>query len=228
MPILVVCPGCKTEFRVSEKFAGKSGNCPKCKSPIVVPVVEEVKIAEPEPAVEEKKDKLGRPVSRPIAREKTELRAVPALIVAGVAVAVSAAAWFAGPMLRDNLILRALGLALVSPALAVAGYTFLRDADLEPHRGGQLWLRAAGCGLAYAALWGVFAALPAAWTPQEMWGWFFLAPPFLLVGGGLALAALDLDFGSGVLHYGFYLLATGALRWLAGMPALWAAAQAAS
>lgn len=228
MPILVVCPGCSTQFRVSEKFAGKSGNCPKCKGQLTVPVVEEVKIAEPEPAADAKKDALGRPVSKPIEREKTRLRLLPAAAMAGGAVAAIVVAWLLGPMLREMWPLRALGLALVSPPLAVAAYALLRDAELEPHRGARLWLRAGLCGLVYASLWGGFALMPAAWTPTEIWGWFFIAPPFLLVGAGVALAALDLDFGSGFLHYGFYLLATGALRWLVGMPALWAATAAAS
>lgn len=223
MPILVICPSCTTQFRVSEKFAGKSGACPKCKGQITVPLVEEVKIAEPEPAADAKKDSLGRPVSKPIEREKTRVQAVPAAIMAASAVAAIVATWLLGAALRDAWLLRAVGLALVSPPLAVAAYAFLRDADLEPHRGLRLWLRAAICGLVYAALWGVFALMPASWTPQESWGWFFIAPPFVLVGGGVALAAFDLDFGNGLLHYGFYLLATGALRWLAGMPALWAA-----
>lgn len=37
MPILVTCPGCKAQFNVSEKFAGKQGPCPKCKAVITIP-----------------------------------------------------------------------------------------------------------------------------------------------------------------------------------------------
>ena len=37
MPILVVCPSCKTSFKVSDQFAGKQGPCPKCKTPIRIP-----------------------------------------------------------------------------------------------------------------------------------------------------------------------------------------------
>ena len=41
MPIQVTCPKCFTRFSVSEKFAGKKGPCPKCKSEITVPDVGE-------------------------------------------------------------------------------------------------------------------------------------------------------------------------------------------
>ena len=52
----------------------------------------------------------------------------------------------------------------------------------------------------------------------EIWIWLFVVPPFVLAGGLFAMAALDLDFGDAVFHYGFYLLAT-VLRW-AGMNGL--------
>ena len=41
MSILVICPGCKKQFQVSEKHAGKSGPCPQCKAIIKVPKQEE-------------------------------------------------------------------------------------------------------------------------------------------------------------------------------------------
>ena len=39
MSIIVVCPGCKKSFKVSDKYAGKSGACPNpdCKATIKVP-----------------------------------------------------------------------------------------------------------------------------------------------------------------------------------------------
>ena len=37
MSIPVVCPGCRTRFKVSDRFAGQSGACPKCKAKIEVP-----------------------------------------------------------------------------------------------------------------------------------------------------------------------------------------------
>ena len=76
MPISVVCPSCKARFSVSEKFAGKKGPCPKCKTVITVPeaVAEEVKIHEPEQFASGGKDSKGRAVLKPILREETKLQ----------------------------------------------------------------------------------------------------------------------------------------------------------
>ena len=49
MSIVVVCPGCRKSFKVSDKFAGKSGPCPNCKRTLQVPTkAEEVKVHAPE------------------------------------------------------------------------------------------------------------------------------------------------------------------------------------
>ena len=49
MPIQVTCPGCHARFKVSDKFAGQTGPCPKCKKPITIPKKEdEVVIHAPE------------------------------------------------------------------------------------------------------------------------------------------------------------------------------------
>src|SRR5688572_29605238 len=88
MPIQVTCPGCKAQFNVSEKFAGKNGPCPKCKAPIVIPAAApvaattsggksvpgappplkaaDVKIHAPEEALKSEKSKTGRPTLKPI------------------------------------------------------------------------------------------------------------------------------------------------------------------
>ena len=42
-----------------------------------------------------------------------------------------------------------------------------------------------------------------------------------ILGALAALAALDLDFGSGFFHYGFYLLVTILLRRVGGMGWIW-------
>jgi len=50
MAIQVICPGCRATFTVSDKFAGQTGPCPKCKKPITVPsdAAKEVTIHGPE------------------------------------------------------------------------------------------------------------------------------------------------------------------------------------
>ena len=85
MPISVVCPGCKARFNVSDKFAGKKGPCPKCKTVLTVPAApaEEVKIHVPEEYASGGKDSKGRLVGKPIPRTETKLQ--PVLITAIVA-----------------------------------------------------------------------------------------------------------------------------------------------
>ena len=50
MAIAVLCPGCKSQFTVSDQYAGRTGPCPKCKKPITIPAVTAaaVTIHEPE------------------------------------------------------------------------------------------------------------------------------------------------------------------------------------
>ena len=64
----------------------------------------------------------------------------------------------------------------------------------------------------YALLWGVFAFLTSyGYVTGEIWNWIVVVPALMAAGGLIALAALDLEYGSGVFHYGFYLVATA--RW---------------
>ncbi len=78
MPISVVCPGCKARFSVSEKFAGKKGPCPKCKTVVTVPdaPAAEVKIHVPEEYASGGKDSKGRAVGKPIPRSETHVQPV--------------------------------------------------------------------------------------------------------------------------------------------------------
>ena len=72
MPIQVTCPKCFKRFQVSEKFAGKTGPCPNCKSQIKVPEAsEEVVIHAPED--DAPKDRSGQSVLKPLKREETDV-----------------------------------------------------------------------------------------------------------------------------------------------------------
>ena len=227
MPILVLCPECKAKYRVSEKFAGKKGTCPKCKAPITVPDVEEVKIHVPEEFGGGGKDAKGRLVTKPLAREQTKFNPVLISAMVGGALGVLLITWVAGSLLQANLAIAGVGLLLVTVPIVAGSYALLRDEELEPHRGRAMWIRSSIVAVVYAALWGVFAFLPASMF-AEGWNWLFIAPPFILAGGTAAFAALELDFLTGVLHYMGYLLATVILRALAGFPALWNLAEAAT
>jgi len=223
MPIPVVCQACKASFQVSEKFAGKQGPCPKCKALITIPALEEqVKIHTPEEFASGGKTKEGRPALKPIARKDTKLQPVPLAIALGGTIAVLAIAAMArGALAGGGLLwLRAIGLVAVSMPIAAGGYALLRDDELEPHRGRWMWLRAALCGVVYAGLWCGYYFIPPD-LMEETWSWFFIVPPFLLVGAGTALVCFDLSFGNGLFHYCFYVLATLALGWVAGLEMPW-------
>ena len=225
MPISVVCASCKTRFEVSEKFAGKQGPCPKCKAVIKIPeVADEVKIHVPDEFGSAGKDQKGRSISKPIPRRETKVRpgVIAAIIVGSVlALAVALVASRLGEQAKYGVVV--IGLLLVGPPLAVGGYFFLRNDELEVFEGKELWIRAAACSVGYAVLWGVYWYLRVqTGMPQDVYQWVFVAPVFIAAGGGLALAAFDLEYSSGSLHYCFYLIVTMLLRAAIGFPPLWA------
>ena len=231
MPISVVCASCKTRFEVSEKFAGKQGPCPKCKTIIKIPEVmaDEVKVHVPDVFSSAGKDQTGRSISKPIPRRETKIRpGVIGGIIIGSVLALAVAVVGRGLDEIPKYGLIAVGLLLIGPPISVGGYFFLRNDELEPHQGQALWIRASLCGLGYAVLWGVFFYLRLhTGIPSETFHWFFVAPLFIGAGGGIAFAAFDLEFGSGALHYCFYLVVTVILRAAIGLPVLWASATAA-
>src|SRR5436305_682246 len=133
MAIDVTCPSCLTRFQVSDKFAGKSGPCPKCKKTIKVPERKaEVVIHAPE--VSGPKDSAGVAVLKPLTRIETRLSTTQIIVIVGsvVAVVVIAAVLRSQPM-HVRQLASMLGAVLLGPPLAFAGYTFLRDDELEPY-----------------------------------------------------------------------------------------------
>src|SRR5205823_1655709 len=91
MAIDVVCTACKTRFQVSEKFAGKSGPCPKCKATIKIPEkAQEVVIHAPE--VSGPKDSKGQAVLKPISRTEVRLQTTQIVAIVGATVVVLIAA----------------------------------------------------------------------------------------------------------------------------------------
>jgi hypothetical protein len=224
MPIIVVCPGCRKSFKVSKRFAGKSGACPRCKHRLRVPTLaEQVRVGAGDEARGGNHRARNRRAIKPIAR--TELVLKPVAVAALVAICLSTLAitWAGGKAgMFQNRLLDLCGLLLLSPPLVVAAYAFLRDDEREPYRGRALYLRAGLCALAYTALWGVIVYFDSRnILSGELYTWIFVASPVLVIGALAALASLDLDFGSSILHYASYLLVTIVLRWLAGIAWTW-------
>jgi hypothetical protein len=224
MPILVVCPGCKKSFTVADKFAGKTGPCPKCKTVISVPAVsEEVQIHAPEEFSRGGRGVSGRLALKPIARTQVKIRPVVAGAVAAGVVVFLAVLWLCGGLLgKWPIITGTTGLLLLSPILAMVAYTFLRDDEKEPYRGRGLALRTAACSAIYVILWGVFVYVKASYPPDEIWQWFVIAPPFLILGSMTAWLSFDLEPTNGFFHYSFYVLVTVLLARIAGLGWAWA------
>jgi uncharacterized protein YbaR (Trm112 family) len=225
MAIVVTCPSCRTRFQVSEKFAGQTGPCPKCKKPLRVPTKEEeVKIHAPEEFASGGRSVTGALVTKPVTHHDLKMEPVAVAAIIGSILMVLVLTWGVGrtKLFEKSLVVGAIGLLLVSPPLVVAGYAILRNDELEPYRGVPLYIRAGICALAYMALWGVYIHVVAPRVVTgEIWNWVYVPVPFVIIGALTALATLDLDFGSGVFHYSFYLLVTILLRWVGGMGWIW-------
>lgn len=211
MAIEVTCPGCKKRFRVSDQFAGKKGPCPDCKTVIQIPEKgPEVVIHAPETSGP--KDAQGRPVLKPLRRRETKLTPVLIGALVGGPIAALLGALVVRAMFERNpgTLILAIGALILAPPLVVGGYSFLRDQELEPHRGRAILLRGAICSIVYTLLWGFYVYLPplAGLQTLELPHLAVLIPLMVGIGALAGFATLDLDFGSAAMHYGLYLIVT--------------------
>ncbi|MCG8651929.1 MAG: hypothetical protein MI861_18965, partial [Pirellulales bacterium] len=160
MPIQVTCANCLKRFQVSDKFAGKSGACPNCKKTIKVPdASEQVVIHAPDDGAP--KDREGRSVLQPLARTETDVTRRGLLITGGAILAAIAFAIGLRITGGTPLVARILGAILLGPPLVWAGYTFVREQELEPYRGAELRNRVLILSGIFAALWLIYAFAPA-------------------------------------------------------------------
>ncbi len=226
MSIPITCPGCHTRFSVSKKFAGKEGPCPKCKAKIKIPELEEeLVIHAPDVGP---KDSKGRAVLKPITKKQETVSKSSIGIAIAAAIIVPAMAFAVGRMfdLADDVFSRRLllsfGAVAIAPPIVLLGYSFLRDAELEPYAGAALWIRVLICSFVYALLWGVYFLvcyqLLHGDRPQLHHLVFIV--PLLLVPGALgSLATLDLDPTMATIHFAVYLGVCVVLRLTMGLPA---------
>jgi phage FluMu protein Com len=221
MSIVVVCQECRQRFKVSDKFAGEKGPCPKCKAILQVPSKEEeVKIHTAVHSEQGARGKSGELILEPIAREPTQLSG---WVLSGVGISLLGAivvAWmFQGKTDTAKYLAASLGLILLTPPLVLAGYWFLRNSDLEPFQGRGLWVRTGICSLVYILCWIIYSVLPQEWT-ADLWKWTFLGPIFALGGATAALACFELDYAIGFFHFAFYLGVTALLAMMMGLPVI--------
>ncbi|MCA9269714.1 MAG: hypothetical protein KDA41_14640 [Planctomycetales bacterium] len=226
MPIQVVCPGCKKRFSVSDKFAGKQGPCPDCKTLIKIPAAApEVVIHAPDEAGPGGKGGGGRPVFKPIRRTYWSLSPVMMMSVfGGVAVTFLAAVFIGAATDAVPMAIKALGAVVLAPPLVLGGYLFLRDPELATYRGTSLYWRVGVCALIYAAVWGLYAILRPLWFgPEphfELYHYAIVLAAMVAAGAVGPFATLEFEYGTGALHYGFYLAVTILLLAVMGEPLL--------
>jgi hypothetical protein len=219
MSIQVICPNakCRERFVVSDKFAGQTGPCPKCKSPIRIPKKEEeIKIHSPEDAGP--KDSTGKLVLKPIARKDAKFSVILAVIIGAMVLLALGGAYALGAVYKGDppiWILAPMAVILAVP-LGYGGYAFLRDDELEPYSGQELLVRSIIAAVIYGAIWGIFAMLRVFVFPDgiSLMMLTIVAVPLAALGAVAAYGALDLSFSSAALHFGLYAVFTLALALL--------------
>jgi hypothetical protein len=228
MPINVTCPGCMKRFSVADKFAGQKGPCPQCKTVITIPKKEEeVIIHSPEHSEAGAVGAGGRHVLKTYRRADARFQPLVFTGVIGfvlVALLIALVVRSAG---APETWLKALAAVLLGPPLAWAGYSFLRDPELEGYQGTAFATRSIACGLVYALLWGVYWFIafhwggPDAFTKGlEVFQLVVLAAIVLGIGTFAAYVSFDLEPGSAFFHTAMYFAVTILLRLVAGLPAL--------
>lgn len=222
MKIAVTCPGCLSRFEVSEKFAGKTGPCPKCKKEITIPnLSEQVVIHAPES--EGPKDAKGTPVLKPIRRVDINFSWPIAALIGGVSlvalvIAIGVRFSFAEPPTA----LLAIASVVLGPLLAYGGYFFLHESELEGYTGKAAWGRAAVCGAIYAITWAIYWLVPVyifeniTMAETSLVTASVLLLVMVVIGSITAVLAFELENFAGVMHYLLYLTVTMILTVVAG------------
>ena len=209
MGIRVTCPKCHTRFNVSDKFAGKEGPCPKCKSKIKIPAKSEQVVVH-EPEMSGPKSTTGESVLKPIRRKEMKLTGVHITLIASLIVAFLLSALvfnftFADKHTFPSWVLW-ISAIVMAPPICFAAYFLLRDQELGGFLGKELWVRVLICSAIYALLW---IAMPvgkyAFGDSYETGSWIFAL--VIMAGGGAAAGMLcfDIDYLMGLVHYGLYL-----------------------
>jgi hypothetical protein len=227
MPINVTCPGCLTKFTVADKFAGQKGPCKKCKTIIEIPKLEDqVIIHAPDHSEAGAIGVSGRHVLKTYKRRDTKFQPLVFAGVIGIVLLMVLVAVLLRGQEKPTWLL-ALGAVILGPPLAWAGYTFLRDAELEGYAGPNLWLRSLASGLVYALLWAVYLFIGNQWFGSEsfaqgleIWQMVVLAVPIGAMGTITAYVALDLEPGSAFFHWALYFAVTVLLRLVIGLSAI--------
>lgn len=221
MAIRVTCAKCHTRFNVSEKFAGKEGPCPKCKTKIRIPAKSEQVVVH-EPEMTGPKTTSGESVLKPIRRKEMVLTSVHitmivCLIVLFLICALVFNFTFPDKQAFPGWILWVSAIVM-GPPVCLAGYFMLRDQELGGYVGKELWVRVLACSVIYAILWFAMPLGYFAFSDSYESGSWILAL-IIMAGGGAAAGMLsfDVDYLMGMVHYGLYLALCILGRFVAGI-----------
>ena len=137
MAIQVLCGNCKATFSVSDRFAGQTGPCPKCKSPIKIPEAPVQAVVVHEPEAPSTTAAGGRAPTAPLKRLDRPVTPLAwTMLAVGTVLAVTAAlvARFQFPGGPPEPLLLA-GAGLLAIPCAWIGYAAIRDRELAPQIG---------------------------------------------------------------------------------------------
>ncbi len=169
------------------------------------------------------KDSKGRPVLKPVEFKETKVTRKGLIVgIGSVFLALIGAVVFR--VMGGAPVWAVVAAAvLLAPPLVWAGYTTIRDQELEPFTGRELLVRVLVCAAGFALLWGLYWWLPPYLMDVNtitkvspiMAGGSMLA--LLALGAFISLLAFDLEYVSGLMHCGLYIVATGGLALIAGV-----------
>lgn len=227
MAINVTCPSCLKRFTVADEHAGKTGPCPACKKPITIPKADEGVVIHA-PKDDGPKTKDGKSALKTEKRKDASFDPLIATGVSMIALLTLVVAFLVrGSEAAGGWPILAGGSLVLGPLVAWAGYGFLRDQELEPFRGGELWLRALIAGAVFAISWFVYHILAAQmggpeWQAQglEIWQMMIAAGAAIGIATFGSFASLDLEPFMGFFLSAFYYVVTVLLRVVMALPAL--------
>ena len=222
MSIHVICPGCLKRFQVAARFAGMQGPCPNCAAVISIPT-EAVEIHGDDDDKPKKTDQQ-RSLSRPIQRHYIEFDPILAGQYALGILGVLLFTFLFGCIPMYAIVrsfLATLGLCLVAFPLVLFGYQFIRDRDhVFSFTGGELYYRTGFAAAGYVILWFGFEYFLAVTQAGGFISWaYFLA--FAVLATLLAHLLLVMKTQDAFLHYCFFGLSIGLLRFLIGLGWFW-------
>ena len=169
---------------------------------------EEVKIEAPK--TKGPTDTEGRAIVDPILRKETALSSVQiVLLIAGIIgfLALALVVRFMNLESESTMswVVLGVGAFLLAVPMIFLTYHIIRNNDLEPFSGFDLWRRVAICSAVFAITWMSLPAAAYAFNGEYHIGSWAIASVIMFAAGAVAsMACFEFDWLFGVVHYGLY------------------------